>query len=197
MPLPIIAFSGLAGAGKSTCANFFLERGFIKIAFADPLRDMLKAGGMSVYYTFPENKNKPIPEFCGRTYRELMQTLGTEWGREEVGWDVWARLWEARVVDAVNKAASGDISDVKGVVCDDLRFSNEVQAVERLHGYTAHVTRSDIKPKPRKNWWLTPWRGRYHISERLSYTPTFEVLNKFGAYDELEAQLQDIYEYII
>lgn len=44
----IIAFSGCIGTGKTTAANFLRERyGYALIKFADPLKSMLRALGLT------------------------------------------------------------------------------------------------------------------------------------------------------
>lgn len=72
----IIAFAGPATVGKSTAAKVLLNRGFKRLSFADPIRDMLRAIGV------PEDKltvdkETPVDLLCGKTCRHAMQKLGT------------------------------------------------------------------------------------------------------------------------
>jgi hypothetical protein len=53
-----------------------------------------------------------------------MVTLGTEWGRDNIHADLWARLWSARIATLGREA---------NIVTDDVRFPNEVRAL-RHHG---------------------------------------------------------------
>jgi hypothetical protein len=71
----VIGFCGRMHSGKSTAAKLLVERReFTKIAFADPLKKMCIAGGMSeeqVYGT-PEQKEKPFIFVPDRSAMELM-----------------------------------------------------------------------------------------------------------------------------
>ena len=53
-----------------------------------------------------------------------MQTLGTEWGRECIGPEVWVDVWKSNV----QKWLDGGLN----VVVDDMRFPNEWDAVKAL-----------------------------------------------------------------
>ena len=89
--MQLIGLTGPAGCGKDTIANFLMEtHGFVQIALADPLRDGLKAmlGVTDEQLHRRDLKEAPI-DWIGRSPRELLQTLGTEWGREHVAADLW------------------------------------------------------------------------------------------------------------
>jgi hypothetical protein len=57
-----------------------------------------------------------------------MQTLGTEWGRDLIGPDLWVRAWKAAL-------PAGDVT------VDDCRFPNEVVAVEAEGGIVVRIER--------------------------------------------------------
>lgn len=117
----VIAFTGLAGSGKSTAAMHLVERhGFVRVRFAGPLKAMMAALGLSEFEIEGDRKEVPCDLLCGRTPRYAMQTIGTEWGREIIGNDLWTRAWRA----AVDKLPAG-----VPVVVDDCRFPNEAAAV--------------------------------------------------------------------
>ena len=81
--MQLIGLTGRAGCGKDTIASFLCEaHGFVQIALADPLRDGLKAmlGVTDEQLHRRDLKEAPI-DWIGRSPRELLQTLGTEWGR--------------------------------------------------------------------------------------------------------------------
>jgi hypothetical protein len=78
-------------------------------------------------------KEAPTPLPYGPTLRHMMQTLGTEWGRNCIGPQFWSRLWSLRVLKLLNAGAS--------VVCDDMRFPEELTVVQDLGGQTWRVTR--------------------------------------------------------
>jgi hypothetical protein len=127
----VIGIAGPARAGKDTiCRLIIAHIGGYRYSFADPIRAMLKAGfgiDMSDPYWI-ENKENVIPAL-GKSPRQLMQTLGTEWGREMVNKDLWLIL-------GLNQIASTG----PGMIIPDVRFQNEADWV-RKHGALIHVRR--------------------------------------------------------
>jgi len=136
--------SPLLGSGKSTLANVLVEQhGFRRIPFAAVLKDMtvelLAALGYSdsrAAEVVERDKGHEIDVLDGVTARHIMQTLGTDWGRKLVHPEVWVRAWQGRVTTAL--AAGLD------VVADDVRFPNELAAVEQLGGLTVRVVRPGV-----------------------------------------------------
>jgi len=129
----VVAFTGLAGSGKSTAADYLVSRGYQRVKFAGPLKAMMRALGLSEAHIEGELKELPTPLLAGRTPRYAMQTIGTDWGRDMIGPTLWTDLWRATVSDVLDHGGR--------VVCDDCRFANEVEAVRgvggrviRLHG---------------------------------------------------------------
>lgn len=123
----IIGFSGAAGAGKDTAADYVVSRlpHFRKLAFADPLKDMLRVGlGLDKSQLSGSRKNDECPRY-GLTPREIMQTLGTDWGRDMIGRDVWVKSMEARMGSTPT-------------VISDVRFQNEADFV-RERGILVHI----------------------------------------------------------
>ncbi|MDH1267062.1 deoxynucleotide monophosphate kinase [Rhizobium pusense] len=124
---PVIALTGLAGSGKSTASKYLVEKhGYQLVKFAGPLKDMLRAIGLSEAQIEGELKETPCEWLQGKTPRHAMQTLGTEWGRKCMGKDFWTNLWRSRVDSVL--AFDGR------VVVDDCRFPNEAEAVRKLGG---------------------------------------------------------------
>ncbi|MBB5664707.1 hypothetical protein GGE68_002904 [Rhizobium leguminosarum] len=124
---PVVAFTGVAGSGKSTATRYLVERhGYTLVKFAGPLKDACRAMGLSERHIEGDLKEEPCDMLCGKTPRYLMQVLGTELGRNLIGDDFWIRLWRARVEQV--------FADAGRVVCDDCRFPNEAQAIRRLGG---------------------------------------------------------------
>jgi hypothetical protein len=136
MKLKIIGFCGSATAGKTTAANALVEAlGYHKLSFAAPLRAMLRALGVTDEQ-MSAGKNAPIPWLGGKTPRELMQTIGTEWGRKMVSECIW--------LDATSRIILGLPSDVPGVVFDDVRFDNEAKMLRDLGGVIIRIERPSI-----------------------------------------------------
>lgn len=132
----IIALIGNAGAGKSTVAEYLTKvHGYHVVKFAAPLKNMLRAIGLTDEEIEGSLKEQPCDLLCGKTPRHAMVTLGTEWGRDHIGSEFWAGLWEEEACLHLN---SGQL-----VVVDDCRFENELAAVKRRGGVAWHIVRPD------------------------------------------------------
>ena len=153
MKQKIIATVGPPLSGKSTfCGNVF---GYARVSFASPLYAMLGAllGDDVVNAARGANvKGEPLPGLCGKSLREGLQTLGTEWGREMIGHDLW--------INHLFEEAEGR----RAIAVDDLRFPDEYEAL-RARG--AVFVRMLPYAELRKNG----WEG--HKSE--SHWRTFKV----------------------
>lgn len=135
-PFRIIALAGAAGSGKDTAADRLVARyGFAKAAFAGPLKDALCAmfGWPHALLENREWKETPIPDI-GKSPRQMMQTLGTEWGRQLVNRDLWLLLAARRIRDA-------RVGAMPGIVFTDCRFENEAAAIMSLGGHVLHIAR--------------------------------------------------------
>ena len=148
MPTPrlIALYSPTPGCGKTTIAEHLCRKhGFVRISFADPMRAMMRALLMQV--TDPSSvaaamaaKESPTELPYRPTVRHMMRTLGTEWGRTCIGPHFWARIWVQRTADMIAAGAS--------VVCDDMRFPEELGSVQGLGGEAWRVTRPGHDPIP-------------------------------------------------
>lgn len=127
----IIALCGLAGCGKNAVAEILARRqGAEVIAFAGPIYEAVAAiTGLSADQLADRAvKEAPLP-WLGKSPRELLQTLGTEWGRESVHPEIWVRT-------AMRRAAACRLA-----VITDCRFTNEAQAVKKAGGVVWQVRR--------------------------------------------------------
>jgi hypothetical protein len=102
------------------------------MAFATPIRNMLEAIGVSPHY-HTKNKDLIIPHLPGeQTARSLMQTLGTEWGRNMVDQNIWC----ATAIELMRVAMERN-----DVFVDDCRFPNESYAIEQMGGVVVRIVR--------------------------------------------------------
>jgi hypothetical protein len=129
----VIAFTGLAGSGKSTAAAHLCDvHGFERVRFAGPLKSMMAALGLTETEIDGDRKEMPCALLGGKTPRLAMQTIGTEWGRDIIDPDLWIRAWQA-AVDHLPAAVP--------VVVDDCRFPNEASAVRAAGGTLVRIVR--------------------------------------------------------
>ena len=141
--LQIVGFTGQAGVGKDTAALLLTEslqaRGkrVERMGFADPIRWMLGALGVTEgELASRERKEQPLAAFNGNSPRRMMQTLGTEWGRTEMGGDFWVKRLEARLERLAEVGKRPDY-----LLITDVRFPNEGAWVERHGGTMVAITR--------------------------------------------------------
>jgi len=135
--LKIIGIHGKARSGKDTLAAFLVDHhGFTRVGLADPLREFV--GGITEIPVASlmdgPTKEEPIDWLSGKSPRQMMQSLGTEWGRESVDKDLWLKVAAKRIRKARQAGAAG-------VVIPDIRFDNEAEFVEQLGGFVVEVTR--------------------------------------------------------
>jgi len=153
--MKVIGLCGYAGSGKDTAAEALVEQGWLRVAFADPIREMALAidpyvsastdgtcvvtkhrlswvldyvGGWQKAQTWPE-------------VRRLLQRIGTEAGREILGKNIWIQLAYAAMTEA-------SISDdpPAGIVITDLRFKNEYEWLKLVHAIIVRISRPGIGP---------------------------------------------------
>lgn len=136
--MQIIGFTGPAGSGKDTCADYLIKHyGFLKYSFAGPLKAMLEALGLpAAEYESRLAKEAIIPDF-GVSYRKMAQTLGTEWGRDIIHPDLW-------VIAAGKRLQQLSKAGCRGVVISDCRFPNEAAYI-RTHGKLVHLRGRQMK----------------------------------------------------
>jgi hypothetical protein len=138
----LVGLTGFAGAGKDEVAKFLVrEHGFTRVAFADPLREMLYALNPVVLAVDGPTRVQNIVDAIGwdsakRAHpeiRQLLQRLGTEAGRKVLGEQVWTDLGLLR-----GRCARGS------VVFTDCRFENECQRVVDSGGEIWRVVRPGV-----------------------------------------------------
>ncbi len=128
-------YSHAPGSGKSTVAKMLAG---VTFSFADPLRNFvartLTSLGHDGFGLVRNNKEQKIAGI-GVTPRQMMQTLGTEWGRSCVHPEIWVMIAES---EAKNWLRSVDVT------FDDVRFPNEVEMIRRLGGDVWLVDRPGV-----------------------------------------------------
>jgi len=154
----VLGVCGKARSGKDTAAamltgtlNHLLGNRVHRMSLAEPIKLMLQ--GLLSYsgidnpldYLHGDEKETPLPQFGDVTARHLMQTLGTEWGRDDVTQNLWMSLLLSR---AHNYWKHEELFSV--VVIPDIRFDDEAKECDLV----VEITRPGIDPV------------REHVSER-------------------------------
>lgn len=165
----VIGIAGPAGAGKNTAAYMVQARtGGYLYAFADPIKRMLNAIGID---TSDEVKNEVIP-LLDKSPRELMQTLGTEWGQHMVRPDIWTTMAQMTLL------RRGPL-----MIVTDVRFPHEADWVRRMGGMMIHIKKRKRKGVPE------------HSSEApLEVQDTDFVIDNSGSLEELNAKIGELFD---
>ena len=129
----IIGLTGPAGCGKNLVASMVPDA--VVIQLADPIYAALSAilGIPDTVLRQRATKEKPI-DWLGKSPRQLLQTLGTDWGRTLVAEDIWLRIARRRIAELAESGAAA-------VVIADVRFDNEARMVQEMGGEVWGVDR--------------------------------------------------------
>ena len=145
----IIGFTGLKQTGKDTAVAILRkEYGYSEVqsyAFAEPIYKMLGTllEGLPVLGSEEVDKNAVIKPY-NVTLRHMLQTLGTEWGRECIHPDMWTLRGEEVV-----KATTKYVPYLSIFVFSDVRFDNEAEMIKANGGHIIRIRRPSIVPKAR------------------------------------------------
>jgi hypothetical protein len=124
----LIGLVGYKGAGKSSVSRsaiYHPAKSRIALPihlmnFMQPIQDMLTAIGIPDDIVRNKSRwNEPLPILCGKTTRFAATSLGTEWGRDMIGPDLWANIAIGQVHELVSRGIS--------VIIDNVRFPNEFE----------------------------------------------------------------------
>lgn len=153
----IIGFTGKKQSGKDTAASHLVDKGWKRIAFADPMRWCLEALDPIVelgmvfgakeddnpHYQYTYNglvtasgydtAKETCPEF-----RRLLQVFGTEVGRNILGeylGNIWLQIARQRIF--------GEQLEGNHVVITDVRFDDEAEMIRDLGGLVIEIQRGE------------------------------------------------------
>ena len=189
----IKGLSGFARSGKDEFAKHLVEKhGFIRVAFADKLRDFLYALNplVSVWRDWDSEPGTVFVQdvidrygwdgykesIYGVEVRRLLQRLGTEAGRQVL----WDTIWIDSVLDGLEQG--------KNYVVTDARFINEFDAIARLGGYLVRVERAGVGP------------ANDHASEMeaLGYMDLFDfIVENDGTLEQYYDKVEQVYQTIL
>jgi hypothetical protein len=149
----ILGLSGHRGAGKNTAARAIIDAlpyGMTsELPFAAALKDVVRrcfipADWPLATADLSEEINKAAMLPCGKTVRQVLQMVGTDWFRDL--WpDAWINAWKVAL-------AHQHTPYVLYVLVPDVRFPNELEAIQDMGGHVVRLLR-------------TPYPGDRHASE--------------------------------
>lgn len=173
----LIGLAGPAGVGKDTAAGYLrAAHSFRQIAFADPIRAMLQAALPLEPKDFEHGRKEEILPEIGKSPRQLMQLLGTEWGRNLVHPEIWVRLAEDKVI-------AEHVTLGRALVVSDVRAENEAAMIRKYRGVIVHLQRKAAA------------RVAAHSSEAgIAVQPRDQVIRNDGRPEDLFAALDILVE---
>lgn len=131
----LIGLAGPKQSGKTTAAQYLVKCGFDRHSFAAPIKNMMQSlltdlgYGWQLEYMMNSGKENLLP-VLNKSPRYLMQTLGTEWGRQMVDQEIWTNVARNKVNQSLNS-----------IVFDDVRFEDEAAMIRSMGGHIIHVDR--------------------------------------------------------
>jgi hypothetical protein len=170
----LIGLTGAAGAGKDTVAALLIEQHGGRVAsFAGPLYEFVSAiTGIPRYRLADRATKEAVIPWLGKSPRQLLQTLGTEWGRQSVADDIWVRSLLERIRPWLNDGLT--------VIVTDVRFDNEAEAIAAAGGEVWRVTRP--------GWRCLSGESASHASEAgVSDHLVSQTIVNDGTLDDLKA----------
>jgi hypothetical protein len=182
-------------SGKTTLSKVLQGRGYVRQAFADPVKDFSTTAVNNIHYDKAQilgsdawtNYTTDDLNADKETFRELFQWIGA-YGRLAFGPDIWIRIFDKLNIPPKSPK----------VVVDDLRYLNEAEFL-RSHGYhiirierPEHLRRESIrkayeslhdKPMPKK---LLKKIGRHESETEVPMITVDRVVQNNGTIQDLE-----------
>ncbi len=126
----LVGIAGRKRSGKTALAHLLCEQYRMHhTSFAAPMRRFVRDLLGCTKTQLEEHKEAPIAWLDGKSPRTLLQTLGTEWGRNLIHPAIWVRV-------ALRDALAHDAA-----VISDVRFHNEADAIHEHGGIIIRLHR--------------------------------------------------------
>lgn len=150
MPI-LIGIVGEIGVGKSTVAEYLIEKGFSEYAFAKPVKDIALNMGFTYEQIYGTQIQKlEINKYWGISARTFLQKFGTDIGRNLLhkiipnmnmgaSGSPWVRLFE------IHWEKMFEETQYPTLVVSDCRFPDEVASIKARGGYVIKIIRPDEK----------------------------------------------------
>lgn len=130
-----IALVGPRKSGKSTAAEALINNGYTRLSLADPVKDaavaMVNALNQYLYPGFGDVVYRAHVDNNKALYRPILEWIGSTYGRDYLSTpDRWIDEFRSRA-----RQNTGPI------VCDDVRFPNEAEALREMGFLIVRVER--------------------------------------------------------
>lgn len=134
----LIGLTGEAGSGKDTVGQILSNgHGYIRESFKAniiyPLANIFDISPS--IFCDRELKEEPSDSLFGKSPREVMQSFGTDWGRNMIHPDIWVK----HTMRNIRKLLDENFK----VVITDVRYNNEAQMIRDLGGEIWKIDRPD------------------------------------------------------
>jgi hypothetical protein len=182
------------------------------VKFADPLKDIIciltgctrkqledhdfKTSLLSKEWTTYNTKfngNETVLLESLRTYRNLLQYLGTDLLREQLHEDVWVNALFNKYEVVEDRRCMDNPYDViyPNWIITDVRFPNELRAIKARGGITINLNR--INSTSQNEHIFVNKKDRFHSSETALVNSTFDyVIDNNGTMEELISSVREI-----
>lgn len=130
----IIGVSGKKRSGKDVLGRYLTDtHGYEQYAFADAIKSAAKEIFLLSDEQLDGDKKEEVDPYWQKTPRQILQAFGTDAFRQEFGQDVWVRNTLERMRLRLPQKA----------VITDVRFPNEVEAIQNVGGRVIRVDASE------------------------------------------------------
>jgi len=172
----VIGLAGNIGAGKSVAARMIPDA--CHLQWADPLYSALAAMldvPVDVLHDRGFKDTGIVVDDLHLVPRDLLRTLGTEWGRDRISPDIWVRLTMRRIKRLAEETHARTFA-----VCGT-RFPNEAAAIRQAEGEV---------------WWIDrpgTERGQHSSDVALASNDCDRVIVNNGSMDALRRAVESAY----
>lgn len=169
--MSLIAFAGRLNSGKDTAGQVFVDLGYNKMAFADPIKEFALSLGFDHCNVYGTQEDKMVPnKDWGLSGREFMQKIGTNLFRNQsILPNIWVKALEIKIK-----------KHPRPIVVTDLRFPDEAEMIRRNGGIIILIKRNQLEIDS-------------HVSENSldQIVPDLVVENN-GSLTQLQKKLREI-----
>jgi len=138
----LVGFLGEKRSGKDTSADYLCESNFIKLAYAEPLKEICK-----ILFFFNDeqlfgNAKEVIDPFWKKTPREIYQEIGTDIFRDDIT-KIFPHIKDDFWV--IHMGRRLEYLEEKNIVISDVRYQNEIDQIHKLGGVVIKIIRPDLE----------------------------------------------------